>query len=246
MDIPRLTREALKALVRDAVSGRVLFSSQVPEQHVHLVFMPIALGVLDYREARPELPEEPVKPVRGFVRPVRPVPDVGAAREVLEAAVEGAREALMKAEFSLRWGDATLEDRKRARVALACAEGSLRDAEVEAGRVADADHAVALAEHRAREAKHRVEVSEWRERVKAWKGERERLQPELSSWEERRAAHYDKLKADLGVIYGYRKDAVGRVINGFPMLMSCALLHRDDWALVRAAIDRELTREIEL
>ena len=246
MDIPRLTREALKALVRDAVSGRVLFSSSVPDNLVHRVFMPLALGGLAYPVDEPSLPVEPVKPVRDFTRPKRPVPDVGAAREVLEGAVTEAREALMKAEFSLRWGDATLEDRKRARVALACAEDALRDAEVEAGRVADAAHAVALAEHRANLSKHRAKLSEWRGRMKVWREECDALQTKVKEWEAGRDAHFDKLKADLGVIYGYRKDAVGRVINGFPMLMSCALLHRDDWALVRAAIDRELTREIEL
>lgn len=244
MDIPRLTREALKDLVRDYIGGRVLFSSQVPEQHVHLVFMPIALGGLDYGEAKPELPEEPVKPVRGFVRPVRPVPDAGEARGDLEAAVTGAREALVKAEFRARWGDGAEGEVQAAREALDRAEGAVRGADALAEAAADAAHAKNMEGYREELARHRARMAQWRGEMRAWREACAR--PEVAAWEERRSAHFDKLKADLGVIYGYRKDAVGRVINGFPMLMSCGLLHRDDWALVRAAIDRELTREIEL
>jgi hypothetical protein len=90
-------------------------------------------------------------------------------------------------------------------------------------------------------------MSEWRERVKTWEGECEKLRPEREAWEAGRTAYFDKLKADLGVIYGYHKDAIGqRAINGFPMLASCGLLHREDWELVRNAIDRELDRQKDI
>jgi hypothetical protein len=247
MDIPRQTKELLKTLVRDYVAGRVLFSSQVPANLVSMVFMPIALGALAYPVEEPELPKEPEKPVRGFTRPTRPEPDVEAVRPTLEAAVVEARKALQDTEFRARWGEAGDSEVHAARASLEKAQEALRDALTAAVWAADAAHGVALTEYRANLAAHRVVMDEWRGAVKAWREECERLRSEREAWESGRNAYFDKLKAELGVIYGYTKDAIGqRAINGFPMLASCGLLHREDWELVRNAIDRELDREIEL
>lgn len=247
MDIPRQPKEALKQLVRDYIANQVLFSAQVPADLVHMVFLPLAMGGLSYPVDEPEVPKEPEKPVRGFTRPVRPTPDVGEVREGLEAAVAEAREVLVKAEFRARWGEDTPGEVHEARVAFARAEDALRDAEAAAERAADAAHEAALTEHRAKEAQHRLALSEWRGRHKAWKEECANLQPKVDEWKAGRDAHYDKLKADLGVVYGYHRDAIGqRAINGFPMLASCSLLHREDWELVRNAIDRELDRQKDI
>lgn len=246
MDIPRQPKETLKQLVRDYLASQVIFSSQVPDHLVHMVFMPLALGGLAYPVAEPEVPAEPAKPVRGFSRPKRPVPDVGAAREGLEAAVAESREALDRAEFRARWGEDTPGEVEAAREALTRAEDALRDAEAAANRAADAAHEAALTEHRANLAKHRLALSEWRGRMKAWREECEALQPKVAEWGAGRDAYFDKLKSDLGVIYGYRRDAMERGINGFPMLATCSLLHREDWELVRKAIDRELDRQKEI
>jgi hypothetical protein len=247
MDIPRQTKELLKTLVRDYVAGRVLFSSQVPANIMGMVFMPLAMGALAYPVEEPELPKEPEKPVRGFTRPTRPEPDVEAVRPTLEASVVEARKALQDTEFRARWGEAGDSEVQAARASLEKAEEALRDALTAAERAADADHEVALTEYRSNLAAHRAAVAEWRAAVKAWREECEKLRPEREAWEAGRNAYFDKLKSELGVIYGYTKDAIGqRAINGFPMLSSCALLHREDWELVRNAIDRELDREIEL
>jgi hypothetical protein len=246
MDIPRQPKETLKQLVRDYIAGQVLFSAQVPEGIVRMVFLPLALGGLDYPVEEPALPVEPAKPVRGFARPKRPVPDVGAARGGLEAAVAEAREALASAEFRDRWGEGEPREVEAAREALTRAEDALRDAEAAAERAADAAHEAALTEHRANLAKHRAKLAEWRGRMKAWREECEALQPKRAEWEAGRDAYFDKLKSDLGVVYGYHRDAMGRSINGFPMLGSCSLLHREDWELVRKAIDRELDRQKEI
>ena len=246
MDIPRQPKETLKQLVRDYIAGQVLFSAQVPDNLVHMVFLPLALGGLAYPVEEPELPEEPEKPVRGFSRPKRPVPDVGEVREGLEAAVEEAREALDRAEFRDRWGEGEPREVEAAREALTRAEDALRDAEAAAERAADAAHEAALTEHRANLAKHRLALSEWRGRMKVWREECDALQPKRAEWEAGRDAHFDKLKSDLGVVYGYHRDAMGRAINGFPMLATCSLLHREDWELVRKAIDRELDRQKEI
>ena len=247
MDIPRQPKESLKQLVRDYIANQVLFSSQVPDNLVHMVFLPLAMGGLAYPVDEPEAPKEPAKPVRGFTRPKRPEPDVGAAREGLEAAVAEAREALARAEFRARWGEVEPRDVEAARELLSHAEGALWFAEDTANRAADAAHAVALTEYRANLSGHRAKLAEWRGRMKAWREECEALTSKVKEWEAGRDAHFDKLKSDLGVIYGYYKDSMGgRAINGFPMLASCALLHREDWELVRKAIDRVLSREVEL
>ncbi len=247
MDIPRQSKEALKQLVRDFIANGVLFSAQVPANLVSMVFMPLALGALSYPVEEPSLPAEPVKPVRGFSRPKRPEPDVEAVRPTLEAAVAEAREALRDAEFRARWDEATPEDVHAARAALGRAEDVLWDVIMVAEKAADAAHEVALTEYRENLAEHRAVMSEWRDAVKAWRDECEKLRSEREAWEAGRTAYFDKLKADLGVIYGYHKDAIGqRAINGFPMLASCGLLHREDWELVRNAIDRELDRQKEI
>jgi hypothetical protein len=246
MDIPRQTKDTLKQLVRDYIANQVLFSSSVPDNLISMVFVPLALGGLAYPVDEPSLPAEPAKPVRDFTRPKRPEPDVGAAREGLKAAVAEAREALVRAEFRARWGEVEPREVEAAREALTRAEDSLRDAEVAANRAADAAHSVALTEYRAALAGHRAKLAEWRECHKAWRGECESLQSKRDEWEAGRDAYFDKLKSDLGVIYGYHRDAMGRAINGFPMLATCALLHREDWELVRKAIDRELDRQKEI
>ena len=144
-------------------------------------------------------------------------------------------------------GEAGDSEVQAARESLEKAEEALRDALTAAERAADAAHEVALTEYRANLAAHRAEVDEWRGAVKAWREECERFHPEREAWEVNRNAYFDKLKSELGVIYGYTKDAIGqRAINGFPMLSSCALLHREDWELVRNAIDRELERQKEI
>ena len=225
MDIPRQPKETLKQLVREYLANGVLFSAQVPADLVGMVFMPIALGALSYPVEEPSLPAEPVKPVRGFSRPKRPEPDVEAVRPALEAAVEEAREALTKVEFHARWGDAGDSELRTARAALLRAEGALRDALTAAEKAADEVHEAALTEYRANLAAHRVVMSEWRAAVKAWREECEKLRSEHDAWEACRDAYFDKLKSDLGVVYGYHKDAIGqRAINGFPMLASCGLL----------------------
>jgi hypothetical protein len=247
MDIPRQPKEDLKQLVRDVIANQVLLSAQVPDNLISMVFMPIALGGLAYPVDEPELPKEPAKPVRGFTRPKRPEPDVGAAREGLKAAVAEAREALARAEFRARWGEVEDSEVEAAREALTRAEDALRDAEAAANRAADAAHEAALTEHRANLSRHRAKLAEWRGRMKVWREECDALQTKVKEWEAGRDAHFDKLKSDLGVVYGYYKDSMGgRAINGFPMLASCALLHREDWALVRAAIGRELDRQKEI
>lgn len=247
MDIPRQPKENLKQLVRDYVANQVLFSAQVPPHLVSMVFMPLAMGALSYPVEEPALPAEPAKPVRGFARPERPEPDVEAVRPALKAAVVEAREALTKIEFRARWGEAGDSEVQSARAALAHAEDALRDALTAAKKEADAAHEAALTEYRANLTAHRAVMSRWRGAVKAWRDEYEKLRPAREAWEVNRNAYFDKLKADLGVIYGYHKDAIGqRAINGFPMLHSCALLHREDWELVRNAIDRELDRQKDI
>jgi hypothetical protein len=247
MDIPRQTKDSLKTLVRDYVAGQVLFSSQVPEGIVSMVFLPVMMGGLRYPVEEPSLPAEPPKPVRDFTRPKRPTPDVGSVTEPLRVTVAEARATLDKVEFKARWSEASESDVDVARAALTRAEAALVDAEALAGRAADEAHGVLLTEYRAKLAVHRAEISRWRGEMKAWREACAGLQPAVDAWKAGKDVYFDKLSRELGVIYGYHKDAIGtRGINGFPMLGMCSLLHREDWELVKRAIHRELDREIEL
>lgn len=247
MDIPRQTKDSLKTLVRDYVAGQVLFSSQVPSDLVSMVFLPVMMGGLRYPVEEPSLPAEPPKPVRDFTRPERPVPDVESVMEPLRVIVAEAREALGKVEFKARWGEASESGVIDARAALTRAEAALGDAETAAERAADDAHGVLLTEYRAKLSAHRAGLSRWRGEMKAWREACAGLQSEVGAWKAGRDAYFDKLSRELGVIYGYHKDAIGsRGINGFPMLGTCSLLHREDWELVKGAINRELDRDIEL
>jgi hypothetical protein len=40
---------------------------------------------------------------------------------------------------------------------------------------------------------------------------------------------FKALTAELGVVWSYNKDALPRGVNGYPMFMSCSLMHKDDW-----------------
>lgn len=248
MDIPRRTKEDLKQLVRDYVAGQVLFSSEIRDPHmVGMVFFPIMMGALSYGVAAPVLPPEPVKPVRGFARPKRPLPDYGAAKAGREAAMAEAREVLTRAEFRARWGEGGESEVHEARVAFELARDALADALSEAEAVADAALGVAMVEYRALLGEYSAALREYRTAMVEYRTACEGMSGEVAAWELGKAAHQKSLEANLGVIYGYHRDAVGgRAINGYPMLGSCWLLHREDWDVVKVAIDRELSREIEL
>ena len=248
MDIPRRTKEDLKQLVRDYVAGQVLFSSEIRDPHmVGMVFFPIMMGALSYGVAAPVLPPEPVKPVRGFARPKRPLPDYVAAKAGRGAAMSEAREALTRAEFRARWGEGDEGVEFEARVAFELSRDALADALSEAEKVADAAHGVAMIEYRGVLSSHRMALREYRAAMVVWRASCEGRAGEVAAWELGEAAHQKSLAENLGVIYGYHRDALGGpAINGYPMLGTCWLLHREDWDVVKVAIDRELSREIEL
>jgi hypothetical protein len=47
---------------------------------------------------------------------------------------------------------------------------------------------------------------------------------------------------DVGAIVGNMKDALPRGINGYPMIGSIRLIHKDDWERIYAAVRREQDR----
>lgn len=247
MDIRRQPKETLKQLVRDYLANQVLLSTQVPHDLVGMVFLPLMMGGLFYPVPKPETPDHPTEPAKGPPRPKRPQPELAAVKPRLEAALEQARETMVKTEFKARWGESVPREVHEAREAFKHAEDDLANAVLVANRAADEVYAAAVAVHRETLKAHRETLKAHREAVTKWGEECLALQPLVDEWEVGKAAYDDKIKADLGVIYGYHKDAIGpRAINGFPMLSECFLLHREDWDLVRAAINRELEHQKEI
>ena len=133
MDIPLRSKEELRALVRDAVAGHVLFDGQVPNDLLGSVFMPLMFGALAYPVAAPELPEEPEKPAPVRRRPSRPAPKVDEALRARRVeAAKKARTELEEGEFRVRWKDAEPDIlvvlRENVRLAEAEFEEHLREA----------------------------------------------------------------------------------------------------------------------
>lgn len=46
----------------------------------------------------------------------------------------------------------------------------------------------------------------------------------------------------IGILYEYLDQAMPVGINGYPMFMSCRMMHIDDWVVCAAAIAKELER----
>jgi len=249
MEIPRKDTSALKQLVRDYLVGQVFFSAQLRDTSLlGMVFMPLIFGGLAFEEKAPETPPEPKRPEKlGWRRPVRPEPDLKDVTPVLDSAVTKAQLSLDDVEFKIRWGEATGEDMAAARKTLEDARGARERAMAAANKVADAKHLEAMAEYRKIIIAHRKVVAAWRETHQTWRAQMDAMADQINAWEARRDTHNQYIKDNLGVIYAYMKDAIGsRAINGYPMFGSCSLLHKDDWDIVRKAIDREMARDIDL
>lgn len=251
MEIPRQEKSSLKQLVRDYLAGQVFFSAQIRGSDTSLlgmIFMPLFFGGLAFEEKAPETPPEPPHPGQlGQKRPVRPEPDLKDVLPGLEAAEDEAQHRVAEIEFKVRWGEALGEDLVEARKALEDARAARDQAMDAANKVADVKHQEALAEYRKALDDHRKVTAAWRKAHRAWQAQMDSMSDQIKAWEARRDAHNQYIKDNLGVIYAYMKDTVGnRAINGYPMFGACCLLHKDDWDIVRKAIDREMARDIDL
>ena len=247
MSIPRLTEGEMRELVLDRLGGRVMFSSEVPEDLVAMVFgcglaaealrPPLELveslvgrePVYDDLVERgappkpehpgwPESPEPPVKPL------LAKVPD--------------------QAQFDHSWGDLSDEDFAKVKAEVK-AENDRRIREWEDASKAWHD---ALAE----EARIRSEIdATYDAAVKDWESSLEEYEELVAegeeahkAWQEAYDAEFSEWLADLGVLVGEMNKTFPRAINGYPIFHAFRIIHKEDWARIEAAILREQSREV--
>ncbi len=243
MHIARLERTDLKQIVLDLVDGRILTSDQVPPDMVGMVFMPILFGALSIPDGMtPPQPEEPT-PVP--LPPPPPKPEYPPAPVRAEAPSEPPYPT-EKMEL-VRWGRLPEED-VLPPYAEAMAEHARMLAEWEATHIPLWDAAVAqhkqdcdtLREDAARAV---VEHQGVCDTIAARNGEASmQYRARFREWEAIAKEAYREWAADVGVIYEHYAKAGPRGINGYPMFMSCLILHREDWKIIREAAAREAER----
>ncbi len=244
MPVPRLSRDELKEVVLGAVDNRILLSTSVPNELIGLVFMPVALGaLLPPDEALPI--ERPVPPVMGPipdvppdpVLPPRPVPracptEPPYPEEDLQKAAYG---YLLEADV-LRKYDSDMEAHRQAvrewdaymLIEYEAALGNYRQAVYDIRRQHDAAVQDARRQAAAVQAEYRQALTRYEE--------------EEARYLELQQAASAEWIADVGVLYAYLHEASPRSINGSPIFMGFRILHREDWDIVRPAIDREINR----
>jgi hypothetical protein len=241
-DIPPIPKEELRDLVFRIVDGQVLTLDQVPADLVGMVFMPVMFGALappNMLAALPDapaLPPGPPVPTEAPDEPLPPEPPEPKYHPLLAEVVK-----------DYEWG---LVDREEVAVAKAKVEESdrpLREAHAQAvkawRRTCQQVRRRNAAKHRSFMAAHEAYLT----LCEAWQAECARLNGEYEAHCEAHKALRERVFSlwlkDLGTVVGDMKDApTGRAINGLPIFVACRLVRTEEWARVRAAVQREWDR----
>ena len=262
--IPRMEQAELRKFVVDVLAGQIFTDKQLRSANdASMVFAILAFGGLDPygpdeekgREGdsawfarqklpspwdEPEMPEEPVweepdklKYARKPEKPDAMEPDYSALPDPTWDFMEGEdphaslREAAQK--VAQRKTDARMVEWQR----------EVDDWE-KGCRELDQQWE---AEYQIAKAKHDEEMAEWG-------AECDSLENRHAEWEREHAisnAAYqgfgEQYLKDLGCIYEHMSKAGPRGINGYPMFMSCHLMHKEDWERALKAILREQKRQ---
>ena len=242
LEVSRQPREKLRELVEQILTNAVFISEQVPDDLLGSVFMPLLFGALSLPEGEgPTCPEKPqlevLPPGPALIlpdAPVRPQPPARPPYPMAEMALvdQGRlleRDVLPPYEAALakyevvfaRWSS-TVEVQYTA----ACAA---HQAQCDALRAAHAEQ-VALQAEATREAEAR-----FAEALEVYEAAMVRFKDENVK------AHVEWTR-DVGILYEEYAKALPRGVNGYPMFMSFRILHKDDWAIVKAAVFREQKR----
>jgi hypothetical protein len=232
----------MRELVLDIVSGRVITSAQVPDVTCRLVFLPAAMGAFSPpRELREALlgSSEPPESLEG--EPPKPS-HPGYCEEPELPSKPELQEVSPQIVSDVEWGDVGPETLKveRAKVeefnSKAVGEWELERETWEAS----------LKEYKKAcdqvDSEHNKDVAAWRKSLDAHAekvAERKRLHDD---WVALHDETFSEWMADLGVLWGHRKDSFARSINGFPMFYEVGALHKEDWDRVRGAVERERER----
>lgn len=246
MDIPRQPREKLKDIVRAYIANEIFFSAQIREPGmIGMVFMPILMGALSYPVEKPAGTVKPPAPVRPL-RPIKAAVDTGEAGQKLATEIATTEELITKVEFRVRWNEASEDELTGLRATLDDLVSKRTELEAAATAKVEAEHRNELAAYLDELKAYRKARHAWRALVETWEEGEEGLAKRLAVWEAGAKAWGEALEQNLGVIYAYHKDSLPRSVNGYPMFMSCVLLHKLDWEMVRKGIDRELERQKDI
>jgi hypothetical protein len=246
MDIPRQPREKLKDLVRAYIAGEIFLSAELRDPSLlGMVFMPVMFGAFSYPVEKPQGTVKPDAPVRP-VRPTKGVVDTGKEGQKLATDIASVRDRITQVEFRVRWGEASEDELRELQASLDSLMAE-QTARVNAAIAAvEHDHRVLLEGYLSDLKTYRKERHAWRALVATWEEGEEGLVNRTAVWETGAKAWGEAIDKNLGVIYAYHKDSLPRGINGYPMFMSCAMLHKLDWDMVRKAIDREIERQKDI
>jgi hypothetical protein len=243
LPIGRLSEDAMRELVVDIVSGKVLTSAQVPDNMCSLVFFPAAMGAFSPPpELRKELlgTTEPPESLEGEP-PKPPHPGYGGEEPKLPPPPELV-EVSSELVSAVEWG-----------------ESDPQELEIETLRIQDMNAKAQLAWKRERgewetalaafkeecekvDASYAQEVAEWKSTLDAHEtkvAERKRLHDD---WVARHDELFSEWMDDLGVMWGHTRDSFPRGVNGFPMFYVVGTVHKEDWNRVRLAVEREIER----
>jgi hypothetical protein len=243
MTIRRLPREELREVVLGIVDSRIVTTDQVPSDLIGMVFMPLMFGAMTPPDGvLPPRPEEPEAERMPPPPPTLTLPDAPPEPTPPEPPPYPTEQMEL-----VRWGRLLEEDvLPPYEDALARHEASLD----EWRRNTLTAHEVALDEHRER---CRVLTEEHEARMVAHAAAcdvvRERTTTAYAAYTEAKGRYdaeskevYRQWTADVGIVYEYYDKAGPRGINGYPMFTSCRILHREDWDIVRPAVQREYER----
>lgn len=247
LEIPRLSKEEMRNIVRMRLANEVMFSDEVPESLTGIVFMPLSFGALQPpkeiliealgSEHPPEtLKGEPPKPQHpGYQDKAGDPPQKPVLAKLPE-----------KVQADIEWGYIPAEDwaglhaqvrEENEKKIRDWEEASMRwmellDQDHKSRKEIDDLHQQALLDWKDSLAQHEEAVRE-REALKA-------------DWVEKSKVLYVEWAKDLGVVMGNMKDTFPRGINGFPMFHAIQMIHKEDWIRIRDAIVREQERAKEI
>lgn len=253
MDIPaypftRMPKEDLRQFIFDLVDGKVFTSAHLDSQASWLmrsVFMPIAFDALkptdEVRALMPDDPPEPKAPVLP-PEPPRP-PDPILPPAPAEPSPPGIPSTLLR---DVDWG----------RLSPAELEPYQQDIQQHQQVMEEWQQARTLweAECAQIQAEYAAKIAHWETYSKdEWRAECDRLNADFDQrhreWEalhKANSAERGRIFAahfrDLGIIWERIDRAGPRSINGYPMFMSCHLMHREDWEKARKAAVKEQER----
>lgn len=242
LEVTRQPREKLRELVNQLLTNAVLTSEQVPDNLLGSVFMPLLFGAIAPPEGvlppRPEKPQEEVLP---------PVPDLVLPHPPGRPHPP-APPPYPKAEMALVDQGRLLE-----RDVMPPYEAAVAAHEVVLERwrnTVDAQHTTACAAHQAQcdvlRAVHAEQTARQAEAVREAKARHAEAmcayEAALAIFNEEHKKVCTEWNRDIGILYEEYRAAGPVGINGYPMFFSFRILHKDDWAIVKAAVLREQAR----